>query len=77
MASSDANETEVFALLIGCWELLRMGTFNPILEGDSLFAIQWGSGKAIQPWRLADWVEEVQDISRQAEAFFIHIHRGK
>lgn len=47
MASSDANETEVFALLIGCRELLRMGTFNPILDGDSLCATQWGSGKAI------------------------------
>lgn len=32
-------------------------------------------GRLFHPWRLADWVEEVKDISRQIEASFIHIHR--
>lgn len=38
-------------------------------------AIQWGSGKAIYAWRLADWVEEVQDISRKNDASFLIILR--
>lgn len=52
-----------------------MGGINPILEGDSFLAIQWGSGKAIYLWRLADWVEEVQDISRKKDASFLIILR--
>lgn len=63
MDSLNANEVKVFALLIGCLELLRLGAYNAILQGDSLSTIQWGSGKACNPWKLADSVEEVQDIS--------------
>ena len=48
---------------------------NPILEGDSFSAIQWGSGKASHPWRLADWVEEVQGILRHVAAYFHHFVR--
>ena len=74
--SSDANEAELFALLIGCHELSRIGVLNPILEGDSFSSIQWGSGRAIHPWRLEDWVEEVQDISSLLGASLHHILRG-
>ena len=42
MDSLNANEAEVFALLIGYRELLRFGGYNAILEGDSFSAIQWG-----------------------------------
>ena len=72
---SDHNEARVFALLIGCHELHSMGGFNSILEGDSFSAIQWGLGKAIHPWRIADWVEEVQDISSHLGASFQHVLR--
>ena len=75
MDPSDANEAELFALLIGCRELRRFGCLNPILERDSFSSIQWGSGKAIHPWRLADWVEEVQDISSLLGASFHHVLR--
>ncbi|XXG62250.1 hypothetical protein AAC387_Pa05g0650 [Persea americana] len=33
--SLDANETELFAILIGCREFLRMGGYSATLEGDS------------------------------------------
>ena len=72
----DANEVQVFALLIGCRQLLQLGVCNPILEGDFFFQLFSGVlGKASHPWRLAVWVEEVQDISRQVEASFHHIVR--
>ena len=70
VGSSDANEAELFALRIGCRELSRIGGLSPIIEGDSVSSIQWGFGKAIHPWRLADWVEEVQDISSLLGASF-------
>ena len=49
----------MYALLIGCLELERIGRAHPIIEGDSFSTIQWASGKAVYPWRIADWVEEV------------------
>ena len=51
MEASDANEAEMYALLICCRELLKLGGRSPIIEGDSFSAIQWGSGKASYPWR--------------------------
>ena len=44
--SSYANKAEVFALLIECRELLKLGCYNYILEGDFFSAIQWGLGKS-------------------------------
>lgn len=52
-----------------CWP----GTGDCSSRIGSGKAIQWGSWKAIHPWRLADRVVEVQDISRQMEASFNHI----
>lgn len=34
-----------------------------------------GLWEAIHPWWIADWVEEVQDISRNMGTFFLHILR--
>jgi hypothetical protein len=68
--SSDANETELFALLIGCRELLQMADYGAILEGNSFSVIQWCFGNSSYPWNLADWVEELQDISRRVGATF-------
>jgi hypothetical protein len=39
-----------------------LGGYKAIIEGDTFSAIQWRSGKSPFPWRLADLVEEVQDI---------------
>ena len=58
----DANEAEVHALLIGCRELERIGGSHHIIEGDSLSAIEWASWKFVYHWRIADWVDEVQDL---------------
>eukprot|EP00268_Persea_americana_P031770 TRINITY_DN3105_c0_g1_i5.p1 TRINITY_DN3105_c0_g1~~TRINITY_DN3105_c0_g1_i5.p1 ORF type:complete len:110 (-),score=14.17 TRINITY_DN3105_c0_g1_i5:303-632(-) len=65
----------LFLILIGCCELEKMGGSYPIIEGDSFSTIQWTSGKAIYPWRIADWVEEVQDFSKKIGACFRHILR--
>ncbi|XXG42545.1 hypothetical protein AAC387_Pa01g2800 [Persea americana] len=73
--SMNANAAEVYAMLIGCHELLSLGGYNAIIEGDSYSAIQWGSGKASHPWTLTDLVEEVKDIDKQLGASFHHIHR--
>ena len=50
----DANEAEVFALLIGYRELSRLDGYKAIIEGDSFPVIQWGLGKSSHPWRIAD-----------------------
>lgn len=47
--SSDADETKLFAILIGCRELLQMGGYSAILEGDSFSIIQWCSGSSSSP----------------------------
>ena len=71
----NANAAEVYALLIGCHELLSLGGHNAIIEGDSFSAIQWGSGKVSHPWRLTDLVEEVKDFAKQLGALFHHVHK--
>ena len=61
--SSDADETELTAILIGCRELLQMVGYSAILEEDSFSVIQWCSGSSSYPWRLADWVSHLQSYS--------------
>lgn len=67
--SLDANEVEVFALLIGCSELVGQDVLNLLLKEIFVFATQWGSSKAIYLWQITDQVEVVQDISRNLSAF--------
>lgn len=43
MDSLDADEAEVFAPLVGCCELPRLGGCNAIIEGDSVSKIKRGS----------------------------------
>ena len=73
--AKDANEAEVFALLIGCRELSRLDGYKAIIEGDSVSVIQWGLGKSSHRWRIANWVEEVHDISQKLDVQFRHIQR--
>lgn len=40
--SLNANEAEVYALLIGYHELLRLGGYNVIIEGDSFWGYSMG-----------------------------------
>lgn len=40
----DSNGAEVFAVLMGWWELRKLDGYNAIIEGDSFSVIQWGSG---------------------------------
>lgn len=49
----ESNEAAVFAMLVGCRELRRLGGQNAIVEGDSFTAIKWGSGNVCYPWRMA------------------------
>eukprot|EP00268_Persea_americana_P010674 TRINITY_DN14354_c2_g1_i4.p1 TRINITY_DN14354_c2_g1~~TRINITY_DN14354_c2_g1_i4.p1 ORF type:complete len:114 (-),score=18.31 TRINITY_DN14354_c2_g1_i4:700-1041(-) len=50
--SLDASETKLFAILIGCRELLQMARYGAILEGDSFSVIQWCSGSSSY---FGDW----------------------
>eukprot|EP00268_Persea_americana_P021504 TRINITY_DN21462_c0_g1_i1.p1 TRINITY_DN21462_c0_g1~~TRINITY_DN21462_c0_g1_i1.p1 ORF type:complete len:102 (+),score=15.12 TRINITY_DN21462_c0_g1_i1:109-414(+) len=74
----DANEAEVFALLIGCHELLGMGGFNPLLEVILFLLFNGDLGRPFifGVWRLANWVEEVQDISRQITILLITLREA-
>lgn len=72
------NEAEVFAFLIGsrsCRDRVDIRLFLKVIPFFFFCsAIQWGSGKSSYPWRLVDWMEEVQDISHQ-DAQLHHILR--
>lgn len=68
VSSMDSNGAKVFALLVVCHELLKLGGYNAIIEGDPFSTIQWGLVKSSFPWRLVDWVKEEQDISSQMNA---------
>lgn len=61
----DSNGVEVCAMLMGCCQLCDLVGLNAIIEGGSFLAIQWGLGKSKCPWRITDWVEEIQHISAQ------------
>ena len=63
------------ALLVGCRELRKLDDSKVIIEGDSFFAIQCSLGNRSYPWRLADVVEEVQDILSQLDAVLHHVLR--
>lgn len=52
MLVSESNEAEIYVMLVGCSRLKSLGGHNAIIEGDSFFAIQWGSRKAFV---LRDW----------------------
>lgn len=72
---SNSNKAEVFALLVGCGELRRLGGHNALIEGGSFSAIQWGSGNANYPWTMADRVEEILYVSFQLNCEFNHVFR--
>lgn len=72
---SDPNQVEVFAMLVGCNELVKQGSHYAIIEGNSFSAIQWGSGKSIYLCRVAGWVEEIQHISALSGCSFNHVLR--
>ena len=61
------------ALLVGCHELRKLEGSKVIIEGDSFSAIQWSLGNCSYPWRLADAVEEVQEILSQLDAVLYHV----
>jgi hypothetical protein len=52
--SLSADDVEIYAVFIGCRELLTLESINAVSEGDSYSAIQWGYGEAFIPWRLLD-----------------------
>ena len=40
----DSNKAEVYALLVGHRELLKLGGYFSLIDVDSFSAIQWRSG---------------------------------
>ena len=54
---------------------MKLGGYFSLIEGDFFSAIEWGSGKTMYPWSLADWVEKVLNITNQLHASFHHILR--
>ena len=51
--SVSANEVEVYALMIGCHELLSLKSINAIIKGDSCSAIQMGFGESLYSLKIA------------------------
>lgn len=74
----DSNGSEMLLYWLGAGSYISwdLGGYNAIIERDTFSAIQWGFGKSPYPWILADLVLEVQDISSQLKASFLHINQG-
>lgn len=60
---------------MGSRELCKLEGYNAMIEGASISVKQWGSGKFRCPWKIADWVEEIHQISFQLDVSFYHILR--
>lgn len=59
----NANEAEIYSLLISCREFHRATSFKAIVKGDSKLVVLWGSSNRAFPCHLANWVEEIRSIS--------------
>lgn len=62
-------------MLMGCHGMCKLEGYNVMIEGDSFSAIQWGSGKSRCPWRVADCVVEIHQISTRLDCSFHHFSR--
>ena len=60
----------------GIREAKRLNLHNLIIEGDSFYAIQWASGAAKAPWKVAGVVGEILDLVNSIEVGFSHIGRS-
>ena len=64
-----------------CWECLStklksltvVNLVMHLVEGDSLYAIQWASGQCLAPWGPANVAEEVIDLGRVLNSSLTHI----
>lgn len=63
-------------MLMGCRKLLKVEGYKTIIEGDSVFAIQWGLGKVKCPWRLTNRIEEVHMIVRRLQCSYNDVLRN-
>lgn len=70
---ADANEAQIYSLLIGCRELHHLSGFRSVVEGDSQLVTLWGSSKRESPWHLSNWVEEIHFISACSSLSFHHV----
>ncbi|RWR95161.1 hypothetical protein CKAN_02449000 [Cinnamomum micranthum f. kanehirae] len=59
---------ETFLGLSFLWMLMKLKCMLYLLDA-------WAYGKAVYPWQIVDWVEEVQDISKKMGAYLHHILR--
>lgn len=60
-------------MLMRCHELRLLGGFKAVIECDFFPVTQWGSFKAKGPWRVADWVQQLQYISDQLRCSSNHL----
>lgn len=71
----DSNWAEIFAIRMGCCELQKIEGYNAMIKKDFFLAILWGSWRCTYPWKFADWVEEIHQISSHLGCSFYHILR--
>lgn len=75
LAKCESTKAETIGLLMDLQELKKMGAYGTMVEGDSSSVIGWGKGTGEGVWRLANFLNEIHDLSIQLGISYAHIPR--
>lgn len=73
--SQDHNQAKVYAMLMGCHQLLKIEGYNAIIEGDSFFCYSLWVKEGKMPMAINNWIDEVHMIARQLHCSFNYVLR--
>lgn len=61
----DTNGAELLAIRKAILIWLLCGNDNLVMEGDSVNALAWASGRKKPPWKMINVVRQIRSLSRQ------------
>ena len=73
---SSINVAELLAIMTGLREAELLNLRNLIIEEDTFCAIQWASGVAKAPWKVAGVIGEILDLAKGLQVSFSHIDQS-
>lgn len=73
---NSANVVELLAIATRLRKVKRLNLHHVIIEWDSFCAIQWASGAAKVPWKVASVIGEISDLAKGIQVSFSHIYQS-
>lgn len=72
----ESNEAGLLVIrrAIHLWS--RYGNINLVIEGDSVNAIAWATGRKNASWRFVDIARDIRRMSRGRGVIFRHVSRS-